>query len=270
MMITLSGRFRRRLPLTLAVQLFVVFVCGTVLVAEITESLHSRQRELRDSRTDAVNLSRSIGRHLDDCFDLAEVLLTSVVSRVNQLPINAETLKELHVMMRQSAAYAPVIDGINLYDEHGYWLANSFSPSTVPYVYTIADRPIFKYHQNHEDLGTHVGAVGLSRATGKSVVVVSRRFNKPDGSFGGMVSVSISMDYFQHYMKAFDIGSLGTMYVASSVDRMVLARVPYSAEIVGRSFPAGTIWPHVEKTPDGVWTSPSQTDGRIRINSYHA
>ena len=59
--------------------------------------------------------------------------------------------------------------------------------------------------------------------TGEWVVTLSRRFNRADGSFAGIVIASIGSEYFSEFYSHFDIGESGTISLISS-DGTILAR----------------------------------------------
>src|SRR4051794_22045439 len=51
--------------------------------------------------------------------------------------------------------------------------------------FNIADREYFQAHRDSTDLGLKIGTPISSRSQGNLVIPMSRRINKPDGSFGG-------------------------------------------------------------------------------------
>ena len=61
---------------------------------------------------------------------------------------------------------------------------------------SVADRPYFQFHQSHLDNVLRVGAVEIGRGSGKPVIQVTRRLNRPDGEFDGVLLVSIANDFF--------------------------------------------------------------------------
>jgi len=53
----------------------------------------------------------------------------------------------------------------------------------------FTDREYFTYHRTHDEDAIHIGAPIRGRAVDGWLIPVSRRFNRADGSFGGVASL---------------------------------------------------------------------------------
>jgi diguanylate cyclase (GGDEF)-like protein/PAS domain S-box-containing protein len=60
----------------------------------------------------------------------------------------------------------------------------------------LADREYFRFHRDNPLGGLRIDAPVLGRISGKVAVVLSRRINKPDGSFGGVATIGVDPGYF--------------------------------------------------------------------------
>jgi PAS domain S-box-containing protein len=96
---------------------------------------------------------------------------------------------------------------------------------------------------------------------------VTRRFDRPDGSFGGIVVAVISPRYFQEFYDRFDIGSNGAILLAS-LNGKLLVRRPFVEAHVGRDLSRSGIFQQLNKSPVGSLEITSSTDGVRRFNSY--
>ena len=56
------------------------------------------------------------------------------------------------------------------------------------------DRAYFQYHKTHEDGSLRVGTPQVGRLSGKRAIHLTRRLNKPDGSFAGVLVVGVAVD----------------------------------------------------------------------------
>jgi diguanylate cyclase (GGDEF)-like protein/PAS domain S-box-containing protein len=65
----------------------------------------------------------------------------------------------------------------------------------------IRDLPLFSAHKNSLDKSLLISTVAMGRGSlaGKPVIRFSRRVDKPDGSFGGIVLVSTAVNYLTHF-----------------------------------------------------------------------
>lgn len=59
-----------------------------------------------------------------------------------------------------------------------------------------ADRAYFRAHKDRPDLGLHISHPLVSRLTGDRTIVLSRRIDKADGSFGGIALATLKLSYF--------------------------------------------------------------------------
>jgi len=85
------------------------------------------------------------------------------------------------------------------------WLIDSqglVRASSVPWQPGLngSDRDYFRA-QLEEDVGTYIGKAYVGRATGRVSFGFSRRWPTADGSFGGVISISVSSDYFSHFFE---------------------------------------------------------------------
>ncbi len=73
----------------------------------------------------------------------------------------------------------------------------------------LSDRAYFKAQKAGAAEGLLISGPLLGRVTGNNAVVFSRRVNAPDGSFAGLVAVSVRTDYLaplldEHALRAGD------------------------------------------------------------------
>ena len=139
----------------------------------------------------------------------------------------------------------------------------------IPRQMDLSDRDYFRAHKNNEVDGLYVGDVVTSRATNQRgqprFFALSRKRTAPDGSFGGVVVMSISPDYFRDYY-----ATLTQPIVAALIraDGVVLARypeVPYPARLTrGNTFQSALD----ERRESGLLTVVSALDGKERIFGF--
>lgn len=158
------------------------------------------------------------------------------------------------------------LDGLFVIDEQGRWIVNT-GASTSENV-NSRDREYFLYHQAHTDTRPHIDRPVQSRATGEWVVTISRRLNKPDGRFDGVVLAAIKLRYFTDFYESFDIGKNGALLLASN-EGNIFVRRPLRADSIGKSLENASVFrDYASKTSAGVARIRSAQDGITRINSY--
>jgi diguanylate cyclase (GGDEF)-like protein len=171
--------------------------------------------------------------------------------------------------MRAQVANLPQLVGLFVYDEGGSWIANS--RAVVSQAYNNADREYFIYHRTHTERGPHVGLPVISRSSGKWIMPVSRRLNKPDGSFGGVVLATLDIDYFRRFYESFDLGTRGAVALLSN-DGTLLLRQPFDSGRVGSSMRDSELFRHYAAASGAARTGSaffhSFHDNEVRLNSF--
>jgi len=90
---------------------------------------------------------------------------------------------------------------------------------------SLADADYFRFHQNDRSNILLIGKPVLGRITGKKVVSLTRRLNAADGSFDGVVLVSVTPDYFASFYAGSNAGKTGLLAVAGNDGALRAARI---------------------------------------------
>src|SRR3546814_7199761 len=96
-------------------------------------------------------------------------------------------------------------------------------PNTT--LFRSADRSYFQTHAEHPHAGLYIGPPLKSRITGQLTISVSRRYNKPDGSFGGIVAAGIDPNYFAAFYREAQV-TPNTLLALVNDDGTRLIRIP--------------------------------------------
>lgn len=163
------------------------------------------------------------------------------------------------------AAIAPGLGTMVISDAAG-GLVTASDPS-IPADLSIADRPEFASHRDGPDLGLIVAGPQVSRVSGRSIIALSRRISNGDGSFAGIVTGAIDLDYFQALFARLHIGS-GSAVNLCLADGTLLVRSPYDAANVGRSIAAGEPYRRFQEARRGLFVSTSALDGTQRMYAF--
>jgi diguanylate cyclase (GGDEF)-like protein len=92
---------------------------------------------------------------------------------------------------------------------------NTAQQATAPI--SLADRPHFKIHSgNPAQDRLYISAPVLGRASGKWSVQLTRRFNKSDGHFGGVLVASLDPKQLSRLHDAVDTGMAGTVAIVGA------------------------------------------------------
>ena len=138
----------------------------------------------------------------------------------------------------------------------------------VPFVPSnLSDREHFLIHVAKDSKQLFISKPVLGRSSGKWSIQMTRRINKPDGSFGGVVVISVDPFYFTEFYKELDLGPNSSVTLIGD-DRIVRARQAGQNSEVGQDLQNSEFSALLEKSPHGSFISPSSIDGVKRIYSY--
>ncbi|MEI6986268.1 MAG: ATP-binding protein [Rhodospirillaceae bacterium] len=89
----------------------------------------------------------------------------------------------------------------------------------------VSDREHFMRVRDDLQAGLTVSAPVFGRDSGKWLLILSRRINNKDGSFGGEVRASVGVDYFFQKFSTLDVGSHGVISLRNS-ELALITRFP--------------------------------------------
>ena len=136
-----------------------------------------------------------------------------------------------------------------------------FSPTNV------ADRDFFQRHQRGETQALLISEPVLGRISGRWTITLTRRFDQPDGSFGGIVAISVAPRYLT---ELFETANLGPSDVMSLVleNGITLARRRGQAIEFGEDISRSQLITEYARRQVGSFRGPGGIDGQMRMFNY--
>jgi len=131
----------------------------------------------------------------------------------------------------------------------------------------LSDREHFRVHVEADSRSFFVSKPVLGRASGKWSVQLTRRINRPDGSFGGVAVISLDPFYFTSFYSDVDVGRHGVVTLVGT-DGIVRARRAGDSIDVGQDLSRAALFAELAKAPQGHYLAASAIDGRKRLASY--
>jgi diguanylate cyclase (GGDEF)-like protein len=130
----------------------------------------------------------------------------------------------------------------------------------------LSDREHFRVHADSDRDELFISKPVLGRVSGKWSIQLSRRLNAPDGSFDGVVILSIDPYYLASFYESIDINTEG-MVLLIGLDGIVRARVSGDGRTVGQTMVGSTLFRRLAESPSGSYRSVGRTDV-VRLSSY--
>jgi hypothetical protein len=171
-----------RLPVWAAA--FVALVCVAIVALSGWTEWASREMELRNAEVELGNLARSLTQHAEDTVELADGILTGIVSRLETDGANPAQVAKLQTILNIRKSSLGRLRGLFVYDENGRWLATTETVNSAGL--NNSDREYFRHHRESSDSGIFVGRPVHSRAGGQWVTTLSRRWSQRTAGLAGL------------------------------------------------------------------------------------
>ncbi len=221
----------------------------------------SRQREISAAERDLSNLTRLSQEHAVRTFRSADQVIRFVQSRYLELGAKLD----LTALTRQGVIDTEIFNQVGIIDANGiYALANRPITSRLD----LSDRDHFKVHVHQDSGQLFVSRPVIGRATGKWSLQLTRRINNPDGSFGGVVVLSIDPTYFTTFYGELNLGpgGLTALYGLDGIARV--RRVGDQTEFGTDASRSMLFEKLVQQKPSGSYVQASVVDGVERLYFY--
>ena len=172
-----------------------------VLGLVVWKALDAKKAALEQSERDIRNLAHSLAEHASHSIQAADVAMSGMVDLLKYQRPRAEPF---NLFMRNTARSLPQLREIGVLDTEGNWIYSSLAETPR---YSNSDRDYFAYHRDAPDPSIRINAPLNSRAAGRPTIVLSKRIDKLDGSFGGVLVAGIDADFFNDFYQTFKLGA---------------------------------------------------------------
>jgi diguanylate cyclase (GGDEF)-like protein len=241
-----------------------VCICVALVGLEGWQLWRLYDANIREAGVVTITTARSLAEQADTTIKTADSIVASLVERVEAEGTGPEARVRFYHLMTSLAAALPAIHEMGITDDRGNAIVKSLvaDPTGLNY----AEREYFRYHATHPDRGPFIGARIKSKIDGTYAITVSRRINRPDGSFAGVVVTSVSMNFFQQLFDQVRARSGGIIALLSD-DNTILARSP--AIVANASGSIGLLSQRLDRSGSGSVSYKSAIDGVRRYGSYY-
>ncbi len=251
----------------LASAILVVMLVGFAVLL-LQDLRASRARAYGEARRDSDNLSRLIEREVQSAVEKLDVVLSETAHDFGPVVNDGKALDPLTANreLRRWMGFIPETqtDSLRVIDSLGRVAYNSGETAALPDV-VVADRAYFLRQRDESHAGLVVSEPLLSRFTGKWLITLSRRMQRADGQFGGVVQAALRTEYFQSLFETLDVGNLGNISLFDA-DMHLLSRPPALPDQLGKQFGSRDVKAMLaEHRLSGSYETLSQVDGVPRL-----
>ncbi|MGV3627002.1 MAG: diguanylate cyclase [Betaproteobacteria bacterium] len=205
-----------RAELNTAIALFTLLLICALWAAVVLEQRAERSEVIASAVNQNANLAVAYEEHI---VRTLKVLDSALLFARHEYQRQGKNLD-----IRRYIAEG-VIDGnlfsiLSVVDERGHVVLSSKPMESVNY----ADREFFRIHQLRRNQDTfYIDKPVLGRASNTWQVPMSRRIIKPDGSFGGVIVLSVDPAYLARFYQKVNIGEHGVVMLIGT-DGIIRAR----------------------------------------------
>jgi PAS domain S-box-containing protein len=132
---------------------------------------------------------------------------------------------------------------------------------------SVVDREHFRVHLKNDSGEMFIGKPVTDRLSGRSVVPLTRRINKADGSFGGIAMVLIEHSLFTNILQDAKLRQLDILSLIG-LDGIIRARLRGNTPSAGDDIRRSPLFAEQRRRPKGSYTTQGQVDGIQRLLSY--
>lgn len=220
------------------------------------------QTTWNNARQSSENLSAALAHDIDRNITLYDLSLQTVIAGL-KLPELAQMAPELRdAVLFDGSASADGLGATLVIDEHGGLQIQSRPASTIRK--DFSQRDFFVAQRDNPDLGLFIGAPYRLQSSGEWAIGLSRRLNRPDGSFAGIVAGTMKLSYVEHLFSRVDLGPDATEALLR-LDGLILAREPVDERDIGRFLPD---FAQLHPTPAGSFEVTGALDRVQRLFVY--
>jgi signal transduction histidine kinase len=235
----------------------------TLIGLFIWMSWHSRHIVLSDTYISSSNLSLSVEQFVAHTIDSVDKSLTAVIDDINA---NGASPDRPRAGLAERVHRTPEMTGLIIVGADGHVRASSMP--LAKHAHNAADKRYFTLARSTAGISLAVNDPIAARASNTHVIVASRRFNRPDGSFGGVVAATINTDYMQRFFSTLTVGDHG-LIALQTLDGTLLMQRPQVESDVGKNYGSSVLFKGMLPwASSGVFPMQYESDGLWRIVGY--
>lgn len=252
-----KSRVEWLIAVSVVVTLAFCAICGTILW-ELRRATY--ERAVQSTTNLIAAIQSDIGRN----FESYNLSLLAVADGMNLPQLNSLSPEVRQLVLFDRSATARFLGTIMVLDAKGKLILDSSTLRPAPVEF--ANEEFFTAHRDFPDFGLYVKGP-VKDQLGENALAISRRWNRSDGSFGGVVFGTLRLAYFQNLFTKMSLGKRSVMTLMQT-DGTVLMRNPHDSNYVGRNIGKSDVFDRISKSPFGSYEGKATIDGIDRIYSF--
>jgi diguanylate cyclase (GGDEF)-like protein/hemerythrin-like metal-binding protein/PAS domain S-box-containing protein len=154
---------------------------------------------------------------------------------------------------------------ISVTDASGTVVASS-DPQAIGW--SLRDRENFFLHSSEDTRSLDIGKPIHLKVNNHPAIQLSRRLNRPNGNFAGMVSLSVDPDFFTDFYSRPELGNYGTLSLLGADGVYRARRAGLAPALAPDTRGSNAFMEHARNSAVGAYRTVSVIDGVRRIVAY--
>ncbi len=239
--------------------ILIIFAVWTVVLLQIETD---RRSAMENARSNLLNVARSFKEHSQNTMRNADETLR--VLKYHYETKGDGDFKLLNSYFKKGVIDTEFFNQAGIIDADGQYV---FSNLPNHKVIDLSDREHFRIHKDHYSYPLFLSKVVFGRASNKWSIQMTRRMEKPDGSFSGVAVVSFDPTYFVNFHRRIDLGNNGFTAFLDIHGTVRTLRAGKVSIIEGLDKPL-TLPPTVQTESNGSFISDQLYDGARRVYAF--
>ncbi len=249
-----------------AILAFLGCVCSAFVIVCLVSTLHARDLAVEAAQRESLDLAQCIAQATGDTIATSDGIVAEVVDLAESGGAAGRAGQRLKQVITRALGAIPRLHDLAVVDERGRIVVDGIltaRPSNRDY----RDREAYLYHRTHSGTQLYISVPAPNKSIDRWDVEVSRRLDRPDGRFAGIVVAQIALNFEQMY-SGVDIGAAGIMDLVRD-DATIIVRRPTIDLSVRRRIPNSAVFhsPQAEKM-SGTVPETSAVDGVPRMLAF--
>ncbi len=224
---------------------------------------HSYEITVDDTFDSSSNLALSVEQFVAHTITTIDLSLQVISDEIDAG--EARSPRAMQALLAARLKRLPEIAGLAVLDPDGRVRASS--ADFLPVGAELASAAFFRQAREQDGIQVALGDPSGQRADGKQLML-SRRYQRADGSVAGVVAATLNRDYLQKFFSTLHIGKSGIIMVATN-DGTALVSWPFREDYIGKNFGQTTLFTQwLPFAASGVLTLHLPEAGAWRITGY--
>ncbi|ASW00901.1 GGDEF domain-containing protein [Paraburkholderia aromaticivorans] len=226
--------------------------------------LASRDAAVEHAHETSRNVTAVLVSNIARTIETSDNSLRSLIAVLNKPAIHTIDPGLRHDLLFDRTA-AEYVTGMGVTDDRGRLIDGCCSSS---HRWDFGDRDYFIVHRESANVGLYVSSVYRARSRpGAQSIAMTRRIDRPDGSFGGVAIVAVDVEYFRQLLAKLDVGPNGITAIVRT-DGTLVARNPPLDEAKLGNLGRSPTFPRMVNQDSGFYAAPSIADGVLRLYTF--